>query len=535
MLLYALIAISFLFTLQSELISQYWIRDVIIDRRDVFDSTKGNWFFAANLANSLHYTTRQYIIEDELLFAPGDSISIANLSETARNLRATGLFTDVRIFLDSVGYDIYDVTVFTQDRWSTYPSLLLGIGGGETNYGIKPLEFNFLGTGTQIEAEALNRSENDIGWQGGASVYQRRLLRSDYTFSGSLLANRYRTEQSISLYQPYRTLSSNYSYGIIGSNVFGSDFFYRNNSKDSLIGTHERILTTWFSKAWKPLDRIFITGLIEIEDIQRGQEEFTRAFDNSGKILIGFSSVAQDFIPTNKLNTYQTEDLCVGGYGMAILGKTFPIGTKGESIYYVGGQGEQSYYDDKLYIFGQLTGSSGFERSRGHYTYQEFLGLGFYRFTKEFLLAARIRQQTVWNWNTVRQLILDNDAGLRGYQVNRLVGDNRIIANLEFRIFPDYRFWIFNMSGAVFWDVGAVWNQDNKLYQTRFHNSAGLGIRFHDQTATGSMNVYRFDFAFNFDEMGFTGIIFSTDQLFSVFKKHDYKLPEIFGLEYDYE
>lgn len=70
---------------------------------------------------------------------------------------------------------------------------------------------------------------------------------------------------------------------------------------------------------------------------------------------------------------------------------------------------QQSVAIGQGYIFGQLSGASGFERGNPRYTYQEFAGVGHYRFSDKFLIASRVRQQTVWNWNAFRQLILDND------------------------------------------------------------------------------------------------------------------------------
>jgi hypothetical protein len=53
--------------------------------------------------------------------------------------------------------------------------------------------------------------------------------------------------------------------------------------------------------------------------------------------------------------------------------------------------------------------------------------------------------------------------------------------------------------------------------------------------ASKETEVVRFDFAYNFDKMQFGSIIVSSGQLFSAFTTHKYKLPEIYGLEYDDE
>ncbi|MBM2814631.1 MAG: Bac surface Ag protein [Ignavibacteria bacterium] len=511
------------------------VGEIFINRIDVFDSTKSDWFFAAPLANKLHALTKEYIIEDELLFSEKDDLDFELLSETARNLRSTGLFTEVKIMLDSVNEYIYNVIIITWDRWSTYPAFLFGKGGGNTSIGGRLSELNFLGTGTQIHVETLNRSENNIGWQTAAALYQRRLFRTDFALNTYFMHNQYRDWQILSIDKPYRTISSELSYGAYGSNNIGKDFIYWKSDSTAIVPTHEKTVSAYFSRAWMKKDRVFATIYTELQDVDRGGKMYRRAFDNSGKILIAFSSVSQDFLITNKLNTYQTEDMTVGGWGSAIIGKTFSLGSKGENLYYVAGQGERSTMRENLYLFGRAMGSSGFDQNYGKYTYQEFYGLGFYRLNKELLIGGRVRQQSVWNWNAARQLILDNDAGLRGYSANRLTGDNRMVGNLEMRYFTDFPLWIFNFSGVLFWDIGSVWNQGTEIMKAKFHNSAGFGIRLHDTKATGPSGIYRFDFAFNFDKMKFAEIIFSTDQLFSVFAKHEFKLPAMYGTEFDNE
>lgn len=104
--------------------SQFRVNDIFIERLNVFDSTSKDWFFAAKLANSLHFLTRQYVIEDELLFSRGDIIDDNILLETEKNLRSMNLFSRVEITIDSLDPLNCNVYVVTKDRWSTNPSLL---------------------------------------------------------------------------------------------------------------------------------------------------------------------------------------------------------------------------------------------------------------------------------------------------------------------------------------------------------------------------------------------------------------------------
>lgn len=514
----------------------FQVNNIYINRHNVFEKTDEDWFFAGNFANFLHPITKEFIIADELLFAPDQFIIEANLSETERNLRSSMLFTDVSITIDSVGIDYYDVYVETKDRWSLYPQILFGTGGGNTRYGGRIEEFNFLGTGTYFSAEGLSRSENDIGNQYNFGIMQRRLFRSELGLTYGITTHQYRTIQLLAIEKPYRTLETTNSYGITLSNNDGYDFIYSDANNFEKIKSLEQRASIYYSHGWLELDKVFITGLFSYENIDRYKPEYERAFDNTAKFLLQFSSVSNDFRVVNNINHYHKSDLCIGGYGRAVLGKTFSINDKGESLYYIAGEGEQSYYNGKLYLFAGVKGSSGFVSSIPVYTYQEINGLAFYQFNKFFILGGRLRQQTTWNWhNRDRQLILDNEKGLRGYTANNLVGDNRLFSNLELRVFPDFRFWVLSMSGVLFWDAGIVWNAGQKVYKQRWHNSVGTGLRFHFTKSSSPRHTFRLDVAYNCDEKRMAEIMLSSQQFFSFFSTHKYKKPKIFGLEYDYE
>jgi len=511
------------------------IKNIYIQRKEVFDSLQKDWFFAAKLANAFHSLTKEYIIEDELLFQEGDLVDYDLIYETERNLRSTHLFISVDIEIDTIDEDNVNVWVITQDKWSLKPSIIIGTGGNENTLGAKLVEENVLGTGTYIQVEGIYRTENNIQWQGLGILSLKRFFRSELSIEGMLKSNKYRTDQNLNISKPYRTLSTEISYGLKGMNSFGSDFLFK-ESNFQLMPFHERRIYGWFSKAWLRNDRIFATAAFQLEDVKRLAPEFRRAYDNSGQILVAFSSVSENYIKTEGLDGYLVEDLPIGGWGTAVLGKIFPIFSNGgESFYYVGAQGEKSWLTENIYLFGQLTGASSFAGTKPYYTYQEFLGLGFWRIDPHIILAGRLREQVSWNWDALRQLILDNNAGLRGYPANSMVGDNRIIGNFELRFFPNIPIWIINISAVLFYDVGTVWRQNTQFYQTQWHHSIGFGLRFHNMKASGNKSVIRIDFAYNFDEGKFGEIIFTSEQLFSVFKKHVFQLPELFGIEFDYE
>lgn len=520
------------------LASETFIRHIIIDQRDVFDPESRDWFFLAREANSLHTETRSFVVEDEILFEEGEPLDEVLILETERNLRRTGLFSVVAVSVSDLGNDSVDVVVFTRDRWSLNPAILVGAGGGVYRVGGKVEELNVAGLGYSLGMQALYRTENDIGWEGITKGWFRRLARSELNLGVALGANQYRTEQAISLDKPFRTMRTPTAWSVSSANAFGRDFSFRNSNADpfKLLPFSIRRLRGWHSWSEGDVDRVFLSVLGSVEKVQRADSVYRQAFDNLGRFLISFASVRQDFSVTNGINGYETEDLQTGAWGSVALGRLFSLGNGADGLYYLSGQAEQSaIVAPDFYLFGRIASGTGLQRGAARYTYLETSGTGFYRINKSVVATARFRQQTAWNWQAFRQLILDNDAGLRGYDANSLAGDNRFVVNAELRWFPDVSFWIVRISAAAFHDIGTVWNQGTSIGHTRYHHSTGVGIRLHNLMAAGSDAVYRFDLAWNHDLRRFGGLVFTTQQMFSGFGIHLYRPPEILGTEIDLE
>jgi hypothetical protein len=234
------------------------------------------------------------------------------------------------------------------------------------------------------------------------------------------------------------------------------------------------------------------------------------------------------------LDGFETEDVQTGGWGSAILGRVFAPDSLGGSLWYIGAEGEQSaYVTPDVYLYGRLGGGSGIRPGRARFTAVESHLLGHYRVSPTLLIAAQLRQQTVWNWDAFHQLILDNDAGLRGYRANGLSGDNRIVTNTELRWMPGWKLWILGFSGVLFHDAGTVWNQGDNLASVRVHHSLGTGIRIHNLKASGEDTTFRFDLAYNVDERRVSGLIFSVRQMFSAFGSHAFRAPVPIGSSID--
>lgn len=514
-------------------LAQHRIRSIYIDQREVFSKEEEEKLFAFAWLNALHINTQEYIIDDELLFREGDLLNDELLQETERNLLGTGFFKDVTIEIDTISDIDVDIYVVARERWTTMPYIKAQTGGGTTNLGGGFRELNLAGVGTHLSLYGGNRSENNIGAEGEVILEQRRLFRSEFNIGGKLKAHALRTDQAAYITKPFRTLATTSAYSGSYTRSFGSDFYYGLPDTVLLLPFQERSGTLWYSHAFARKDRYFITGAVSVLDVDRIDGAFRRATDNAAKVLIGFASIKQTFHTEQYLNTVSEEHISTGAWGTAILGRIVSLRSGVDNLYYAGGQIEQSAMFGPLYVSGQVSAGSGFAGSDPRYTYQEFLGHAFYRASPRSVIAARLRQQTVWNWAAFRQLVLDNDMGLRGYQANGLIGDNRIVANVEYRFFPDFDLLSFRFSGAVFYDVGTVWNQSKKLHQSQVYHSAGLGLRIHNDQLLGPYVMFRIDVPYNFHERKPGQIVLSIGQLFSAFKHPQFEVPKIFGEDID--
>jgi hypothetical protein len=116
---------------------------VLIEREGVFDRTEEtSWW--ARAGNALHITTRRRVVEREILFRGGEPFDSARVAETARNLRALGVFR--RVLIDSMRTDSGLVLrVTTKDGWSIRPTIDFANVGSQTAWALGLEELNLLG------------------------------------------------------------------------------------------------------------------------------------------------------------------------------------------------------------------------------------------------------------------------------------------------------------------------------------------------------------------------------------------------------
>lgn len=192
------------------------IRGIEIERHGVFEPGEAqNWLIRAG--NALHATTRRHIVERELLVRPGEPLDSARLAETARNLRALGIFR--RVLIDSVRTDSgLVIRVVTKDGWSTHPKFDFSTAGGQTAYSIGVEEVNLFGNAAY---GALSFADNPDRSTVTALFRQPRLFASRIYLQAGVQARSDGRSLSLGVGQPFLSYSARSGANISAVNFDG--------------------------------------------------------------------------------------------------------------------------------------------------------------------------------------------------------------------------------------------------------------------------------------------------------------------------
>jgi hypothetical protein len=470
-------------------------------------------------------------IDGDTLFADTrESFFVEDLEE----LRVVML--DKQLF-SSVEYDVQKSSEFEQvafvtfvDRATSTLQSTFSNGGGISVGSLQLTDNDFSIFNTSLNARYSYRTENDIGSDVNYSITQDNLLSLPlrFTLDGSI--NTIKNSQTFQLMKPLFHRYERWSFGVMYQNESGSDFIFQENTP-LLNSVSLQRGTVWGTWNYPESDQFLVTLLYSNENIQRGSPQFQQAFDNTARFLVGVSSLKKNLVSASivhpSLHSFVTE----GGWGTATLGRVFAPNDR--SMNYIGGQAERTVVKKGLYIHGRVTAGSGFDsRAVALNTYQDFYGLLYGAISDNFMVVSRLHQQKVWNWNSqFRQLILDNESGLRGYQANQLVGENRAIFNLEMRYIPQFSLGFLTANPTFFYDGGTVFNA--VVADAKFYHSVGAGLRFHSTTESAERPLFRIDGVYNFFTKSL-GVQFSVDDIFR-FPTAKVHLPTVYGLQNDLE
>jgi hypothetical protein len=481
------------------------IGEIRIDNENIFDledPKENNVLYRA--ANALHIRTRPEIIRRQLLFKTGDPVSVHVLEEAERLLRGNQSLYDVSIRPVAYHDGVVDIEVRTRDTWT----LLLGVSasreGGSNKHGVTLRENNALGTGIQI---GVNRSSDPT--RNGTEFR----ITDSHAFDGWTTVDYAQTQfsdgalKSFSLTRPFYALDTRWAAGFTGSKgdsvesvytngIIASQYRHKQDQTQIFAGWSKGLVEGWvhryltgldYSKDTYsldpnlsappelPLDQTLVAPFLRYEVVQDSYEKVKNRdlIERPEYFLMGWQSQLQLGRALTSLGS--TQDLwrysASASDGLRLsAGQTTLLSAS------VAGQSGYGPLDRQL--------SSGSIHYYGHPR-------------GDMLVYVSLAADVLRSPNSANQLLLGGDTGLRGYPRNYQAGNQRVLFNLEQRVYTDwYPFRLFRVGGAVFYDLGRAWNGPTEnTANTGWLSDVGLGLRILSARAS-SGNVFHIDFAF---------------------------------------
>lgn len=492
------------------------IRNIEIIRHDVFPEITGKPRFLYDWANKLHIVTNESVIRNELLFKSGDVYDPELLQESERNIRRLAYIGEVRITPNREEAEYVDVSVVTQDQWSTLISAIVRGGGGRTTLGASVEEFNFLGFGKQLFSEVSHEPE---GFNFIFRYTDPLLFGSRWTTLESFETGPFKRRVSAQLIRPFFSLDSKWAGGVSGFMREDTIRLFEAGEEVSRFGFESDEMRLFLARALGSRfhkTRLQLTYRFSERDFSTLEDKTTTTVPDDELIhslTLGFSFENLSFAEEKQIDKFlRTEDLTLGNITSLSLGRTgLPIPEGVRRFELSASRREARKIFDKQYLFAILGVQTLFERDtvtslRLQY-YNKLLPHQTLAFNLEFDYGIDLEES--------RQFILGGETGLRGYPAREFTGVRRFLVNLEDRIFTSLNLLTVAFGGVVFVDAGNVWEEDQGIDLTELNYSVGFGLRL-GYTKSPNSRVGRIDFAWPLNRGGGFGVSFGVDQQFTV-------------------
>lgn len=481
------------------------IGEIRVDPQNIFDpeDPKENGVLY-RAANALHIRTRPEVIRRQLLFRSGELVSVHVIEESERLLRGNQALYDVSIRPVAYHDGVVDIEVRTRDTWTLLVGVSASREGGANRHGVTFRENNALGTGIQV---GVNRTSD---YNRTGTEYR---ITDSHAFDGWTTLDYALTQYSdgelkqVQVARPFYALDTRWAAGFTGSKDDRIDSVYTNGTilgqyhhkqdkSEAFAGLSRGLVEGWVHRysagleysmdeysldptllppPQLPQDQTLIAPFLRYELVQDSYEKVKNRdlIERPEYFLMGWQSLLQL------------------GRALTGLGSTQSLWQYSASA----SDGLRLSAGQTMLVSASVTGQSGYspldkQLSNGSIRY-------YGRPRGDLLFFASLAGDVLRDPNSTNQLLLGGDTGLRGYPRNYQSGDQRVLFNLEQRVYTDwYPFRLFRVGGAVFYDLGRAWGGPTEnTTHSGWLSDVGLGLRILS-ARSATANVFHVDLAF---------------------------------------
>ncbi len=477
---------------------------------DVLDHNDPVPALAASLVNTIHVTTKHYVVDREILLRVGQAYKSVVVEESVRNLRLLPqLSLVVGIATRGSDRDHVRLLVITKDVWSLRLNWDLQLSSsGLEDLVIQPSEENFLGT-HQVGSLYFERDPATLTFGAGYHAPRVSGTRSVIDASANVIVNHVNgtlegSYGELLAYQPLFSARTEWAWdSLVAWNQLTARRFIGVYEAAYEAGPGTNDLVPWEyrvrtydaqesitrSFGWNSKHDISLGGFVDVREYKTTQLD---SQVNPGAVARFFAANvprSDDRVaPFLQYHGYETRFIRVLDFQTLGLQEDYRLGHEvfvrftpvtralGSTRDFVGVYAAASYtipIGNGL-LRGSIESATDAEPDRlsdasisgGFQLVSPSFGIG--RVVYDTHALSRYRNYM----NT--QTFLGGDGQLRGYPSNFFVGKDVVTSNFEFRTMPVEIFHAAELGGALFYDVGDAFNGWSNL---RPAQSTGFGIR----------------------------------------------------------
>lgn len=484
------------------------VGEVRIIARDVFDTSRPDENTSLfRLANRLHVETRESTLRSQLLFEPGQPYDPRLIEETARLLRAQRYLNDAWIRPVAWRDGRVDLEVEVQDVWTFNPGVSFGRKGGQNTSGFELEELNLFGTGTQLSLghrSGVDRDSNLI-------VYRdRQLGRSWWSIDAAFADNSDGQSAQLTLDHPFYSLDTRWAGGVSAGDDERIDSRYDLGEVVDQYRVQQRLASAYVGWSGGLRDGWVTRWKFGFTRDEREFSAFTtplatRALPSDR--LLAYPWVAVEWLEDdyrterNRDQIARTEDVALGLRARLQLGLASDAFGADRSATILSGNVSRGWRLTPRQTLQLEASTSG--RIEDGAVAGGLLGFDarwYFRQSPQRVLYLGLSALQGRNLDLDQQIQLGGDSGLRGYPLRYQSGTSRWLFTAEQRLFSNwYPFRLFNVGGAVFYDMGEVRGTDPLGAPSQgLLRDIGFGLRL-GNGRSGLGNVIHADVAFPLD------------------------------------
>lgn len=450
-------------------------------------------YFGTRLLNSTHFTTRNWVIRNNLFIKEGTPVSILRMADNERFLRSLNFIQDARIVIKPLAEteDSVDVEVITKDLFTI--QFELSDASTDRVRG-KIGDANAFGMGQLMQVKYLFENKRDPG-SGYEFLYGKSNIANTF-INASLAYSRinnnlrdglqnetgWRATFDRPLYSQYAHLAGSLSIGVNQShnNYHQPDslfYNYRYKNIDGWIGYNLRTGTYEYDRQFVSFRYMHMP--FDYLPYQIGGK-YNERFNSKKAIFGAYTFFRQSFYKTNYLYGFGITEDVPYGYNIALTGGWYEQNSLGRA--YAGVDANRYIISPSGNIIQYFLRSGGFFRQGIWEDASVLAGASLF---SRLLMVRSLKVRQYLRFSATRQfnrvtfdpLRIDNAFGIRYFSSDSVLGNRRFSLHSETFFFLKYKLFGFKFAPFAFGDASLLTPEKAMMRKSELYYFVGGGIR----------------------------------------------------------